>query len=232
MSARRLNGGTMSRQRHPARWHIPAHRHLSPYATLLLEGGYCEAGESGRWNVEPGMLIVHARGESHADWFGGRTSQLVDFSVSEQVEPGVYRPDNVDNLIGRIGADDRPLELGPLEPVAGESDWPDLLAADIRRDARLSLGDWADRHGVRPETVSRGFLRAYGVSPAAYRMGVKVKAVVAALHGGGDSLAELAAEQGFADQPHMNRAVRDATGCTPTQLRQVKSVQDGAADSV
>jgi AraC-like DNA-binding protein len=58
---------------------------------------------------------------------------------------------------------------------------------------------------------------------------VKVKAVVAALHEGGDSLAELAAEQGFADQPHMNRVVRDATGHTPTQLRKVKSVQDGVA---
>jgi AraC-like DNA-binding protein len=209
---------------------IPAHRHLTPYATLLLEGGYCEAGESGRWNVEPGMLIVHARGESHADWFGSRTSQLVDFNFSEVVEPGVYRPANVDELIGRIGADDRQLAAGMLEAVAGEADWPDLLAADIRRDARLSLGDWADRHGVRPETVSRGFLRAYGVSPAAYRTGVKVKAVVAALHGGGESLAELAAEKGFADQPHMNRAVRDATGRTPMQLRQVKSVQDEAAD--
>ncbi|HET8749605.1 MAG TPA: AraC family transcriptional regulator [Sphingomicrobium sp.] len=193
----------------------------------MLEGGYCEAGESGRWNVEPGMLIVHARGESHADWFGERATQLVDFDLSEEVEPGVYRPNNVDELIGYIGIGNRPLELGRLEPVTGEADWPDLLAADIRRDACLPLGEWADRHGVRPETVSRGFLRAYGVSPAAYRVGVKVKAVVAALHEGGDSLAELAAEHGFADQPHMTRAVRSATGRTPTQLRQVKSIQDG-----
>lgn len=224
----RLSDGA-ARQRHEPGQHIPAHRHLSPYATLLLEGGYCEAGESGRWNVEPGMLIVHARGESHADWFGSQATHLVDFAISEDIEPGVYRPDNVDELVGSIGSNGRPLELGPLEAVAGQADWPDLLAAEIRCDTRLSLGAWADRHGVRPETVSRGFLRAYGVSPAAYRTGVKVKAVVAALHEGGDSLAELAAEQGFADQPHMNRVVRGATGHTPTQLRKVKSVQDGVA---
>ena len=121
--------------------------------------------------------------------------------------------------------------LPRLRPVRGEADWPDLLAADIRTDARLSLGDWAEQHGVRRETVSRGFLRAYGVTPAAYRLGVRVKAVVGALNEGG-SLADLAAEHGFSDQPHMNRAVRAATGRTPMQLRQVKSVQDRVATAV
>ena len=218
----RLSSGAL-RQRHPPSQHIPAHRHLASYATLLLHGGYCEAGESGRWHVQPGMLVVHAPGESHADWFGDRPTQLLDFRAPDGVPAGVYWPRNVDELIGH------PFE--GLEPVQAESDWPDLLAADIRKDATLSLGQWAEEHGLRRETVSRGFQRAYGVSPGAYRLGVKVKTVVGGLQVRGRSLADLAAEHGFSDQSHMNRAIRAATGWTPAQIREVKSVQDRGSPS-
>lgn len=216
----RLSPGA-SRQRHPPSQHIPAHRHLASYATFLLEGGYCEAGESGRWRVQPGMLVVHAPGESHADWFGGRPTQLIDLRILEGVPAGVYWPRDVDELIGKGWH-----SFEGFEPVRPESDWPDLLAADIRSDSRLSLGDWAEEYGVRRETVSRGFLRAYGVSPAAYRLGVKIKSVVGALQDRDENLADLAAEHGFSDQSHMTRAIRAATGWTPAQIRDVKSVQD------
>jgi AraC-like DNA-binding protein len=204
---------------------------MAAYGTLLLEGGYCEAGESGRWHVQPGMLIVHAAGESHTDWFGDRPTQLIDFSIPGEIPAGVYRPRDVDPLIGSL-RHEFPHSIENLEPVQGEADWPDMLAADIRIDAGLSLGDWAERHGVRRETVSRGFVRAYGVSPAAYRLGVRVKAVLGALREYGGSLADLAAEHGFSDQSHMNRAIRAATGRTPTQIRNVKSVQDRDATAL
>ena len=224
----------MSRQRHPPNNHIPSHRHLAPYGTLLLEGGYCEAGETGRWHVQRGTLIVHARGEAHADWFGHLPTRLIDFSIPDEIPPGVYRPSDVDELACSIGSSEDRLRsaLAGLQIVLGESDWPDLLAADIRKNTRLSLGEWAEEYGVRRGTVSRGFFRAYGVSPAAYRLGVRVKAVIEGLHAGRARLAELAAEHGFSDQPHMNRAIRAATGLTPAQLRQVKSVQDGATTAV
>ena len=199
----------------------------------MLEGGYCEAGESGRWHVKPGMLIVHAPGESHTDWFADRPTQLIDFSIYGELPAGVYRPCDADALMSSLRSKEGLAHsIGSLEPIGGEADWPDLLATDIRSDARLSLGDWADRHGLRRETVSRGFLRAYGVSPAAYRLGVRVKAVVAALNGNGESFADLAAKHGFSDQSHMNRAIRAMTGRTPTEIRNIKFVQDRAAIAV
>jgi AraC-like DNA-binding protein len=224
----------VSRQRHGPGAHIPAHRHLEPYATLVLDGGYCEAGESGRWNVEAGMLIVHARGESHADWFGSRPSRLIDFHLPADVAPGVFWAGALDAALGSIDCDEAAIAgaLSSLEPVAAEADWPDLLAADIRKDCRLSLTDWAARFGIRRETVSRGFLKAYGVSPAAYRAGVRVKSALGALHHDCGRLADVAVDHGFADQAHMSRAIRSATGRTPGQLREVKSVQDWSATAV
>ena len=223
-----------ARQHHPAFARIESHRHLEAYATLVLAGGYCEAGESGRWRVEPGMVVVHAAGEAHADWFGLGSTELIDFDVDGTFSAGVYRCADADvlarSLIAGEWADIG--GLGDLEPVTGEGDWPDLLAAELRIDPALAIGAWAREHGLRSETVSRGFRQAYGVSPARYRSGVRVKSAVQSLAWGKAPLAEVAFRHGFADQPHMTRALKAALGSTPAELRRVKSIQDGAAAAV
>jgi transcriptional regulator GlxA family with amidase domain len=85
---------------------------------------------------------------------------------------------------------------------------------------------------LQAETVSRKFGQAYGVTPARYRLGVRIKGAVASLTAGEAGLAEVAAENGFADQSHMTRVLKAATGATPAQLRNVKSVQDAGAAAV
>jgi AraC-like DNA-binding protein len=220
--------GRKARQRHPAFARIASHRHLEPYATLVLAGGYREAGESGRWRVEAGMLVVHAAGEAHADWFGHGSTELIDFDVDGALSAGVYRCGDADGLARSIiGGECAGIErFGDLEPVSGEADWPDLLAAKLRIDPALAIGAWASEHGLRAETVSRGFGQAYGVTPARYRSGVRVKSAVHSLACGKASLADVAFRHGFADQPHMTRALKAALGSTPAELRRIKSDQD------
>jgi AraC-like DNA-binding protein len=218
------------RQSFSALGRIPAHRHLTPYATVVLAGSYLEAGESGRWRIQPGMLVVHAAGEAHADWFGGSATELISFELDRSLPAGAYWCVDADSIARTVLAGE-PLDccLSSLTPVAGENDWPDLLAGALRDDSAVAIGDWAAAHGLRPETVSRGFAKAYGVTPAAYRLGVRVKGAVNSLGEGSLSLAEIAFANGFADQPHMTRALRAEIGCTPGQLRKVKSVQEGNA---
>lgn len=38
---------------------LPRHRHSAGYMTLVLAGGYDEAGDVGRFRVGPGDLLVH-----------------------------------------------------------------------------------------------------------------------------------------------------------------------------
>lgn len=216
------------RQHHSPFSRIPSHRHLEPYATLVLVGGYREAGESGRWNVEAGMVVVHAAGEAHADWFGPRSTQLIDFGLQGDLDPGVYRCTQADILAKLLRDRKRsgtPI-LSDLQPVSSEADWPDLLAAALRTNAALSIGAWASEHGLRAETVSRGFHQAYGVTAAQYRLGVRIKSAVGSLACGDGALADVAFRHGFADQPHMARALKAAFGSTPAELRRINSVQE------
>ncbi len=178
------------------------------------------------------MVVVHAAGEAHADWFSDRRTELVDFALPLEIAPGVYRCGDADALARSVLERGGDLAFGTLAPVPGESDWPDLLAAALRGDPALAIGNWASKHRLQPETVSRGFSRAYGIGPARYRLGVRIKGAVTSLTIGAAPLAEIAVANGFADQPHMTRAVRSAIGKTPAELRRVNSVQDRVAAAV
>jgi AraC-like DNA-binding protein len=83
---------------------------------------------------------------------------------------------------------------------------------------------WAGRMGLDPASVSRGFARAYGVSPKRFRLEVRTRRALAALPAWPGSLADLAADQGFADQAHLARSVVAMTGISPIRFR-AKSVQ-------
>ena len=81
--------------------------------------------------------------------------------------------------------------------------------------------------GLAAESVSRGFRRAYGVSPRRYRLEVRARRALGLIEDGRQGLAAIAQDCGFADQPHLTRTLSAITGRTPGRWRRswVKSVQ-------
>ena len=67
-------------------------------------------------------------------------------------------------------------------------------------------------------TITRHFRWAFGTSPDRYRTLRRLALAQAAIESG-QSLAQVAAEAGFADQSHMTRHFRRAYGLTPARWR-------------
>lgn len=222
-------GSEISRER-GAR-HVRRHHHLTPYAALVLRGGYVEAGDRGRFRAVAGDVLLHDAFESHQDLFAANGADILNLALSDVPAADIGRvadPDLIARTASRDPAAAAALLIDQLAPVAmGMADWPDLLAADIRTDRAACLSTWADAFGLAPSSVSRGFRLAYGVSPQRFRAEHRASRAARALQRSPAGLAAVAVGCGFADQPHMTRTVSRLFGCSPARLRsQVHCVQD------
>ena len=212
---------------------IPRHRHDRAYAAVVLSGTYEECGSRGRFRVGPGDVLLHSAFDGHLDRFHNRGAQIlnlvlagavaVDFSVGRVADP---------DTIARVAERD-PIEAGVrlcaqlCEADAALQDWPDLLAADLLRDPGCRLQLWARHHGLAAETISRGFGKLFGVTPASFRVEVRARRALALITGSDQPLACIAAAAGFADQAHMSRAMRTLTGSPPSGWRRSNSFKTG-----
>jgi AraC-like DNA-binding protein len=93
----------------------------------------------------------------------------------------------------------------------------DLLVARVAENVRLD--DLAEVAEMSRFHLIRLFRQRYGVTPFAFQRNLRVERARDALKHG-ESLADAAAETGFADQSHLGRAFRAVMGATPGQYRQ------------
>jgi AraC-like DNA-binding protein len=218
-------------ERLAARSHVPRHRHLEAYAAIVLAGGYVEAGDGGRWRVSAGDVVIHDRMEAHQDHIGPGGCALVNLPITgAPPAPGVFRTADLDDIARLARRDPRAAAASllsrPLSPVAPLGDWPDLLARRLADAPAVSLGAWAEAVGLAPESVSRGFALAYGVAPSRYRLELRARRAWFMIRAGGQGLAAIAQDCGFADQAHLTRTLSRLTGRSPGRWRaEVKSVQ-------
>lgn len=106
-----------------------------------------------------------------------------------------------------------------IERSNDPQDWTNALSQALRVDSSLSLELWADATGLHPGSLSRGFTRVFGTTPAAYRSTQRTQKAIDALIRTDAPLSRIAAECGFADQAHMSRAIANMAGATPAMLR-------------
>jgi len=203
---------------------IERHRHDRAYAALVLAGSYEESGSRGRFRVSPGDILFHAAFDAHLDHFRSGGAQILNLLV-EEFSPGlsighITDPDIVvraaerdaDEAVAQLRA-----QLRPIQRV--HYDWQDVLAVDLLEDPCFSLDLWARNHDLAPATVSRGFRKVFGVTPAEFRLETRTHRALTMIAANEAPLAGIAAIAGFADQAHMSRAIRLLTGATPGYWR-------------
>ncbi len=198
---------------------VPRHRHPQAYAAVILSGGYEESGTNGRYRVQAGQVLLHRPFDAHVNRFrpGGTRILNIALGTSPRFAIGsIADPD----AIGRLAEKDpvaarRELEAQLRPAESNLFDWPDLLARDLLTLTQLGLDDWAVRHRLTAETLSRGFRNVFCTSPKAFRAEVRALRALGSILDGRMPLAAIASEAGFADQAHMTRAVRELTGRPP-----------------
>lgn len=208
---------------------LPRHRHLGAYAAVVLAGDFVEAGDRGRHRLEAGKVVFHRPFEAHRDEFGRGGAVVLDLPLSRCPELTTGEVDALDAVV-RLALRDLEAAAGLLleevRPAEVElDDWPDILAHALASEPDVSLETWAERNGLSPQTLSRGFRQAYGTTAKRFRAEHRAQRALRALPGWTGTLGGLAAETGFADQAHLTRAVVSLTGWTPGRLR-AKWIQD------
>lgn len=89
---------------------------------------------------------------------------------------------------------------------------------DENTSLKVTLDDLAIHAGVTPFRLLRAFQRTVGATPHSYQMQARVRMAHAMLRRR-ESLAEVAAAAGFADQAHLTRVFKTIMGATPGQYR-------------
>jgi AraC-like DNA-binding protein len=182
--------------------------YLSPELAASLAGGEPTLprrplAASPEIDLEHRLLLAAARRGDDPDELVERAITLVAGAV-EQDDPS------------RVAAGRPATEQARRALVEGARE---VLAADPRR----SLPQLARELAVSPHHLSRVFSGATGTTVSRHRLRLRVRAALERLAGGERDLARLSAELGFADQSHLNRAVRSETLRTPSALRRLLS---------
>lgn len=204
---------------------IGRHYHVQPYATLILEGGYEEAGDQGRFQVSSGDILLHPAFSAHHDRVAARQTYILDLPLPMDGRnwPGLASLADPDLVIRTAAKDVREAQemlVAGLAPVERDrADPADRLADALTEDPSMSIGDWAVRNGFSREWLSRRFKRLYGVDSALYRAEARSRLAWRSIVETSESLAAISVDCGFADQAHMTRAVGRLTARSPGAWR-------------
>lgn len=209
-----------------------AHRHDMAQTSLLLAGGYIEESPEGILEVEGLHLSRKESGFEHQNQFSDAGALILS----------VQGPDSAAGAAGYHVATCGSREAGHaiLTRTAAGAALPGAVGERLGEDARRGRPAWisqarerliAEPHapiatlartiGRHPVAFARAFRGVYGRGPAQYRHDWRVASALHQIVRSQAPLAEVAIVEGFSDQAHMTRAIRQACGWSPGALRRL-----------
>ncbi len=236
---------------------IPSHEHGRRYLCIVLGGAYEERSASGNVMAAAGSILSHPEGHRHSNRFaeaGGHCLNVIPggaWQHDPHWQRGLSMPRHV-----RAGSAAEPIarlrrELryrDDISTLAISAAVLDLLAITCRQISATTAPHWLPRvlellasdvvnppsmeslgveAGVHPSHLSRVFRRHTGKSVGDYLRGRRLEIALGNLARTRDPMAVVAQAAGYADQAHMSRHVRSATGLTPTAYRAMRANVQG-----
>lgn len=86
------------------------------------------------------------------------------------------------------------------------------------RGGAVSIKTLRDRAGLSSNRMAATFREQVGVTAKEYARIIRFRRVLDTLHAGPESLAEIASDAGYYDQPHMNADFKEFSGLTPREF--------------
>jgi AraC family transcriptional regulator len=220
------------------------HEHESAHVCVVLGGGFIERDRRSWRDVGPGTLRVSGAARHDIDFSpAGAACLLLELDpdvLNAALSPrfieddsrmiclatGVSKYATREDPLGKLKRDDLVTELvaqidrrlrGRTSPPPPWLERIPEMVCDT--GGTLSVEQLATSAGVHRVHLARVFRDHYGVSVSTYIRKVRVRGALALMARGTMSLSELAFTAGFADQSHLTREIRAATGETPGTLR-------------
>lgn len=236
-------GGELLLSHYPGGGEQPRHSHDHAQISFLLVGRIQES--IGRRVYEPvAGGCVKTAGTDHSDRWGAEGALMLSLRLPAVDGDGAVPTDRwapadlagVARIVRAAIAGAAPGETGLLAadllacigrgepPTGAPPPWLERVRESATELARFSVARAAEEAGVHRVHLSRAFARHYGLPLSLYRQHIRnARALTGAVRRRDEPLAGIAFAAGFADQSHMSRALRLATGATPAGLRRLFS---------
>jgi AraC family transcriptional regulator len=228
---------------------IPRHEHELAYVTVILDGNYAEGWTREPTELEPFTSVFNPPGVAHAGVVGSKGTRLftIEWSRSFAEQIGLVLPAGpvVDAGCGellwpslRMFAEFKSHTADPLVQgshlvemlgnLAGLKQdkvttppWFHRVKERLHSEFRQSLRvcDVASEAGVHPVHLARVFRLREKQSLGDYVQRLRIRAACQLLRDERASLALVAADCGFADQPHFNRVFKKIMNVSPGRFR-------------
>lgn len=210
----------------------PLHRHAEARLIVFVEGTYTERAFEQAANFTPGDFVIRPGYFAH-DGIADAGTCYVRLGLTPEAANGHFSVYGWCARRGRVSL--AALRELTFDPAAGDAilagsttfalETPapkapmEMIAAALCSEDSDQLAALADAHRLRPWELTRAFKSTFGLSPNRYRQQARVQRALKLMAETETPLPQIAVEAGFADHSHLCRALRRATGRTPSQVR-------------